>query len=142
MGCACGLILAGTCGSAKYSSHTHTPVGPRARHHRRLTNGPSARPRVTMAALWNAVWSLIPWGSPTPHAVPQVGEQAPTAPALQGRPGIVAFPRHCGCPFATKEVLVLAQLTREHPDLHVVIVQHSPEEVTKDWFEAIGCVFL
>lgn len=53
---------------------------------------------------------------------------------------LVAFVRHCGCPFAEKEVKLLGAETRKHSDLHVVIVQHSAEAETKEWFERIGYV--
>lgn len=92
-----------------------------------------------MAALYNVIWSLIPQGSPSVHPVPQVGDQAPTEPKLAtGVPTIVSFPRHCGCPFSQKEVLNLGELAQREQDLHVVIVQHSPENVSKEWFEFIG----
>lgn len=91
-----------------------------------------------MAAIWNAVWSLLPQGSPAAQAAPKVGERAPEEPALNGVPSIVAFPRHCGCPFAQKEVISLGHLTQNNKGFQVVIVQHSPSQTTQEWFEAIG----
>ena len=54
----------------------------------------------------------------------------------------MAFVRHCGCPFAEKEVRLLAEQSRKWKEqgkqLHVVIVQHSAEKETQEWFEALG----
>ncbi|KAF2153350.1 hypothetical protein K461DRAFT_278168 [Myriangium duriaei CBS 260.36] len=82
------------------------------------------------------------WG-PTVAAFPELGDAAPSALgpvsfSTSTSPCLVAFVRHCGCPFAEKEVRLLAEASQQNPGLHVVIVQHSPEEQTKDWFERIG----
>lgn len=55
-----------------------------------------------------------------------------------GKPTLVAFLRHCGCPFAEKEVRLLATQARKYGDLKIVLVQHSDARDTRDWFERIG----
>jgi len=46
--------------------------------------------------------------------------------------------RHCGCPFAEKETKLLAEEVKKHPQLHVIIVQHSDQRETEEWFERVG----
>lgn len=93
------------------------------------------------------VYSVLPrWSSPTVATFPEIGSKAPTAlsdldlPNGTGNPALVAFVRHCGCPFAEKEVKILGEALRKHQDLRVVIVQHSEEKETKEWFDRIGSV--
>jgi len=57
-------------------------------------------------------WS---WMSPSyvkTATAPAVGEKAPTAPKLtvpkEGKPTIIAFLRHCGCPCKLSHFLILA----------------------------------
>lgn len=82
--------------------------------------------------------------SPTTSPLPSINSPAPSAlgslnlPSGTGHPVLVAFVRHCGCPFAEKEVKLLGAETSKHSDLHVVIVQHSEEKETQEWFERIG----
>lgn len=82
--------------------------------------------------------------SPTTSPLPAINSPAPSAlgslnlPSGTGHPVLVAFVRHCGCPFAEKEVKLLGAETSKHSDLHVVIVQHSEEKETQEWFERIG----
>lgn len=87
----------------------------------------------------NAIKSLLPRASPETSDVPALGAPAPKGLNISpGHPTIVAFVRHCGCPFAAKEVLVLGQQVQKYPELHVIIVQHSEEPVVKEWFDIIG----
>lgn len=82
--------------------------------------------------------------SPSTSPLPQIGSSAPSAlgdltlPSGTGHPVLVAFVRHCGCPFAEKEIKLLGAETRKNNELHVVIVQHSAEAETKEWFARIG----
>ena len=58
------------------------------------------------------------------------------APGLTpGRPAIVAFLRHTGCPFAEATMIAL----RDMPgDLDRVAVSHASPDATARWCEAIG----
>ncbi|KAF4555224.1 Hypothetical protein D9617_3g022960 [Elsinoe fawcettii] len=83
-----------------------------------------------------------PFG-PKAATLPEIASEAPTSlgpctfgPA--GPPTLVAFVRHCGCPFAEKEVRLLGEESERNAALRVVIVQHSSEADTKDWFERMG----
>lgn len=90
------------------------------------------------------IQSVLPRSSPTASPLPEVGDSAP-APICNidltkgnGQPTLVAFVRHCGCPFAEKEAKMLAEETKKHDNLHVVIVQHSEQKESEEWFERIG----
>ncbi|THW39575.1 hypothetical protein D6D21_07249 [Aureobasidium pullulans] len=97
-----------------------------------------------LASYIPAIKSIIPQSSPSVAALPEVGEQAPAKVGSVdlksggGRPTLLAFVRHCGCPFAEKEVQLLGAESRKNEKLHVVIVQHSDEATTQQWFEDIG----
>ena len=91
-----------------------------------------------------AIQSVVPKSSPPTSPLPEVGS---LAPAPIGNidftrdhkfPTLVAFVRHCGCPFAEKEVHLLAAEAKKNSDLHVVIVQHSELAQTQQWFEDVG----
>ncbi|KAL1297360.1 hypothetical protein AAFC00_004901 [Neodothiora populina] len=107
-----------------------------------------------MAAAYLQSWvpvlqSILPRSGPSAAPLPEIGAQAPALPGTdggdlitrgksQGTPTLVAFVRHCGCPFAEKEAKLLAEETKKHKNLHVIIVQHSEEKETEEWFERIG----
>ncbi|GAM83936.1 hypothetical protein ANO11243_019260 [Dothideomycetidae sp. 11243] len=81
--------------------------------------------------------------SPHVAAFPEIGSAAPSSLgpinfSTLSKPALVAFVRHCGCPFAEKEVRLLAEASSANARLHVVIVQHSPEAQTQEWFVRIG----
>ncbi|TKX26722.1 hypothetical protein C1H76_0876 [Elsinoe australis] len=80
---------------------------------------------------------------PTVGPLPDLASPAPTALGpinftTSPAPTLVAFVRHCGCPFAEKEVRLLADEADRNASLRIVIVQHSSEADTRDWFERIG----
>lgn len=79
--------------------------------------------------------------------VPHMGAKAPRLDTPDGRGVVdytqanhlVAFVRHCGCPFAEKELRSLAAAQRRRPnDVRIVVVSHSKHDVVQDWFERIG----
>lgn len=94
------------------------------------------------------VQSLLPRSSPSTQPTPQVGSDAPALPASAGdltygtpsRGTLIAFVRHCGCPFAEKEVNLLGEVRKKFTkeQVEVVVVQHSDEAETKTWWERIG----
>lgn len=106
------------------------------------------------------IQSLLPRSSPQTASLPSVGEAAPAFPSssdikvVQGGSGgqdinfatpskgtLVAFVRHCGCPFAEKEIKLLSQVDKQYGgqgEVQIVVVQHSDEEETKKWWERIG----
>ncbi|OCF31183.1 hypothetical protein I317_04545 [Kwoniella heveanensis CBS 569] len=96
-----------------------------------------------LASYIPAIKSLIPRSSPAVATLPELDSTRPSLPpraeqAIKGKPALIAFVRHCGCPFAEKEVNLLSEQLNQSEGLQVVIVQHSPEAQTKKWFEEIG----
>ncbi|WWC58127.1 uncharacterized protein I303_100662 [Kwoniella dejecticola CBS 10117] len=87
-----------------------------------------------------ALKSIIPQTSPTAEPIPEIGSTAPALPgiSLGGTPTLVAFVRHCGCPFAEKEVKLLSEELKKDGRLRVIIVQHAEEEQVESWFNEIG----
>ncbi|KAI1116055.1 hypothetical protein F5Y14DRAFT_99703 [Nemania sp. NC0429] len=74
-------------------------------------------------------------------APPEVGAKAPTHASLTlptDKPTIIAFLRHCGCPFAEKTFKALAALSTNHKDINFVAVSHSSAEATERWVTSVG----
>src|SRR5262249_31354306 len=68
-----------------------------------------------------------------------IGDRAPELPALRsGRPAVVAFLRHVGCPFAEATVRQMAQLAADRPGIAFVAVTHSAEAPSRRGCEAFG----
>ncbi|KAH8663518.1 hypothetical protein BGZ60DRAFT_470970 [Tricladium varicosporioides] len=86
------------------------------------------------------------WKSPkalTTYPVPEIGERAPTSdklptPHANGKPTVITFLRHCGCPFAEKTYSQLRNVAAKHPDINFVAVSHSDEEATDKWVISVG----
>ncbi|WWD08988.1 hypothetical protein V865_007103 [Kwoniella europaea PYCC6329] len=90
-----------------------------------------------------ALQSIIPQTSPTPSTLPEIDSKAPPLPSTDirlddGTPTLVAFVRHCGCPFAEKEINLLSEEVRKNDELRVIIVQHAEMDQVKSWFDEIG----
>jgi hypothetical protein len=72
-------------------------------------------------------------------APPEIGARVPDLPGLRpGRPAIVAFLRHVGCPFAEATVRQMAALAAERPGIDFLAVTHSPEAPSQRWCESFG----
>jgi hypothetical protein len=72
-------------------------------------------------------------------APPELGAKVPELPALRaGRPALVAFLRHVGCPFAEATVRQMAALAAEHPTIDFIAVTHSSEAPSRSWCDAFG----
>lgn len=86
------------------------------------------------------VQSLIGVHKGTPSQTPQVGQPAPQLDNVNYStdPHLIAFVRHCGCPFAEAEVKSLARVQKTHPQIQVIIVAHSEQDVVNDWFDRVG----
>lgn len=72
--------------------------------------------------------------------VPRPGERARELPVElePGRPAIVAFLRHTGCPFAERTMQMLRAAAEREPATLWLAVSHAPEPQTRAWCEAIG----
>jgi len=72
-------------------------------------------------------------------APPEIGARVPELPGLRpGRPAVVAFLRHVGCPFAEATVRQMAALAAERPGIDLLAVTHSPEAPSQRWCESFG----
>ncbi|USP79984.1 defects in morphology 1 [Curvularia clavata] len=88
---------------------------------------------------------LRSWMSPPPvqtAETPAVGQKAPSVPSLDasaqsGKPVIITFLRHCGCPFAEKTFLDLRALAPAHPDIQFIAISHSDQEATDRWLASL-----
>ncbi len=71
---------------------------------------------------------------------PEPGEPARELPlALDpGRPAIVSFLRHTGCPFAERTMQMLRDGAARAPELQWMAVSHAPEDETERWCQAVG----
>ena len=83
---------------------------------------------------------LPPLPIPT-SAPPEPGEPARELPEPglpEGRPAVVAFLRHTGCPFAEYTAAALRDAAAAHPEVEWVAVSHASTEATASWRDAIG----
>jgi hypothetical protein len=83
---------------------------------------------------------LPPMPLPT-AAPPEPGEPARELPEPglpEGRPAVVAFLRHTGCPFAEYTARALRDAAAETPGIEWVAVSHASAEATARWRDAIG----
>ncbi|PWY80259.1 hypothetical protein BO94DRAFT_626070 [Aspergillus sclerotioniger CBS 115572] len=86
------------------------------------------------------------WFSPSPvklSPIPQPGQQAPSCallpfPANNGKPTIVTFLRHCGCPIAEATFLELRAAAEKNPSINFVAVSHSDQPSTDRWLQSVG----
>ncbi|KAF2005843.1 hypothetical protein P154DRAFT_551166 [Amniculicola lignicola CBS 123094] len=89
---------------------------------------------------------LQSWRFPTnitTSGPPAVGQKAPETSKLgglgkDGKPVVVTFLRHCGCPFAEKTFKSMRDTAPTHPDIRFIAVSHSDQEATNRWLEALG----
>ncbi|KAH6674876.1 hypothetical protein B0J14DRAFT_479572 [Halenospora varia] len=88
------------------------------------------------------------WATPPPPpievaAAPIWGSRAPTSTKLRmptddGRPAVVVFMRHAGCPFAEKTFIELRRLANKYTRLRFIAVSHSSKEATDKWITQMG----
>jgi hypothetical protein len=83
---------------------------------------------------------LPPLPLPT-SAPPRRGEPARELPEPglpEGRPAVVAFLRHTGCPFAEATARALREAAAAEPEIAWLVVSHARAEPTARWRDAIG----
>ncbi|KAH6890310.1 hypothetical protein B0T10DRAFT_485523 [Thelonectria olida] len=84
------------------------------------------------------------WKSPPAKDVapiPKVGARAPSSLKLilpNGRPTLVVFLRHCGCPFAEKTFRSLVAMSNKYKDVRCVAISHSSAAATDEWLPKVG----
>jgi hypothetical protein len=70
---------------------------------------------------------------------PELGEPAPALPGVRaGRPAVVGFLRHVGCPFAEATLREMTTLAAAHPEVDFIAVTHSDEAPSQRWCDAFG----
>ncbi|KAF3909805.1 hypothetical protein ABW21_db0201909 [Orbilia brochopaga] len=65
-------------------------------------------------------------------------EQLTQLKDLNGRPALITFLRHCGCPFAEKTFQTFRHLSDLHPDVLFLAISHSNPEDTDEWLISVG----
>ena len=71
---------------------------------------------------------------------PGPGDAAPDLPVHldPGRPAVVAFLRHAGCPFAEATMRNMRAHATSRPGLQWIAIRHAPTAATQRWCDAIG----
>jgi hypothetical protein len=72
---------------------------------------------------------------------PEPGEPAlrlPPPGLTAGRPAVVAFLRHTGCPFAEATMRALRDAAAEGGEVEWIAVSHSGAQQTQRWCQAVG----
>jgi hypothetical protein len=71
--------------------------------------------------------------------LPQLGQRAPELDRpLVGRPAVVAFLRHVGCPFAEATFTQLRELAERDDQVRYIAVSHAPAGATQKWCAAVA----
>jgi hypothetical protein len=73
-------------------------------------------------------------------SAPNPGDHARSLPVAlaDGRPAIVAFLRHTGCPFAELTMRMLREAAVRSPETQWVAISHAPQDATDRWCRAVG----
>src|SRR4051794_10686575 len=73
-------------------------------------------------------------------AAPAPGEAARELPLAleEGRPALVAFLRHTGCPVAERTLPMLRDGASRAPGVKWIAISHAPAEETERWCDAVG----
>ena len=71
---------------------------------------------------------------------PGLGDPAPELPVTlePGRPTVVAFLRHTGCPFAEATLRAMRDAATGGSELQWVAVSHAPADATDRWCRGLG----
>jgi AhpC/TSA antioxidant enzyme len=84
--------------------------------------------------------TFLPAPSVTLARGPEIGDPAPALPVAldPGRPAIVAFLRHTGCPFAEATMRMLREQAERAPAIEWLAITHSPRAATDRYCERVG----
>ena len=71
---------------------------------------------------------------------PEPGDRAPDLPVSHeaGRPAVVAFLRHTGCPFVELTMQMLRDAAARSREVDWLAISHAPQQATDQWCRAIG----
>jgi AhpC/TSA antioxidant enzyme len=83
--------------------------------------------------------TFLPPAPTSVAAVPAVGDRAPELPVeLDGRPSVVIFLRHVGCPFAEATLRAAHERAAADPATRWIAVSHGSRDATRSWCEAVA----
>jgi len=84
--------------------------------------------------------TFLPPGALEVRRPPATGEPARELPLAveEGRPAIVAFLRHTGCPFAERTMQMLREQAVGAPEIQWLAISHAPAAQTGRWCAAVG----
>ncbi|KAJ7656359.1 hypothetical protein DFH06DRAFT_1045719 [Mycena polygramma] len=79
----------------------------------------------------------------TTQPPPQIGSKAPSSgrlplPRPDGRPTVLTFLRHCGCPFAEKTFNALRAASSHNSEICFIAISHTDQDATDRWLNAVG----
>ena len=80
----------------------------------------------------------LPLPTSAPPAPGEPARELPDPGLPEGRPAIVAFLRHTGCPFAEVTARALREAAQANPEIEWVAISHARVEATARWRDAIG----
>ncbi|KAE8454519.1 hypothetical protein EG329_000142 [Mollisiaceae sp. DMI_Dod_QoI] len=82
------------------------------------------------------------WGTRAPRCEGENGRGKLELPPLDGRPSVVVFLRHTGCPLpssvAEKTFIEARRLANKFPRLSFVCISHASKEATDRWVSQVG----
>lgn len=73
-----------------------------------------------------------------PPAPGDPARELPPPGSATGRPAVIGFLRHTGCPFAEATALALREAADGHEGVDWIAVSHAPADATDRWCRAIG----
>jgi len=84
--------------------------------------------------------TFLPAPALTVGSPPRLGDPAPALPLTlePGRPAVVAFLRHTGCPFAEATLRAMRDAAAAASELQWVAVSHAPADATDRWCHGFG----
>ncbi|CAK1361039.1 hypothetical protein CB0940_03551 [Cercospora beticola] len=95
---------------------------------------------MTLQQEFNSWWAPKSNEEAPTSSVPQIGSQAPQPVILalqSNQRTVLAFLRHCGCPFAEKTYLLLREAAKTHRDIDFLAISHSDQTSTDKWLKSI-----
>jgi len=84
--------------------------------------------------------TLLPAPALAVGSPPRPGDPAPPLPVTlePGRPAVVAFLRHTGCPFAEATMRAMRDAAAAASEVQWVAVSHAPDDATDRWCQGLG----
>jgi alkyl-hydroperoxide reductase/thiol specific antioxidant family protein len=80
----------------------------------------------------------LPLPTSAPPGPGEAARELPEPGLPEGRPAVVAFLRHPGCPFAEATARAMREAAAAEPEIAWLVVSHARAEPTARWRDAIG----